>query len=95
MSAATAYLAQLAADLGDRELPTIFQPRKGFPAHVHEELLYAAQLFQRAERAITAEIVALEAAGVVLDPIATMRVSSHLAALSAQAQIAAITGRVL
>lgn len=86
-------LAADAAALGDRELPTFCHPRRVTSQHVLDELQYASHLFQRAQRAIDAEIAALGAAGVVLDATACLMATSYLARLAAQAQLVAIERR--
>jgi hypothetical protein len=59
------------------------------PPHVQEEVAYAADLFQRAEKALSREMTALRAAGVPLAhkdlidlDVALSRVSSGLRILS-------------
>jgi hypothetical protein len=66
------YLAAEAATRADLELPL----------HVEQELAHAVHLFDRADRAITRELAALRAAGIDLDPMTVLRVSTALSALS-------------
>ena len=87
------YLAEAAAAQADKELPAWAGPRKAMPQHVLEELQYAAHLFQRAQRAIDAEIAALASAGGFMDPSHVMRATGCLALLAAEAQLIAIQRR--
>jgi hypothetical protein len=93
MTAATPYLAAEAATQGDKELPPWCHPRKVIPSHVLLELDYAANLFQRAERAVAAELALLSAAGIPLDVAASLRVQAGLSSLAALAQLTAIRER--
>lgn len=85
-------LAADAAAQGDRELPTFCHPRRVTSQHVLDELQYASDLFQRAQRAIDAERIALEAAGIFLDRRHTIA-SMYLALMAAECQLIAIERR--
>lgn len=94
LSAATSYLATLAAALGDKELPPSLghqpAPPSGPSPYIVQELEFAADLFQRAEAAIRGELDVLAAAGISLDPVAAMAVQAYLVRLSACAKIRAL-----
>ncbi|MFZ3288029.1 MAG: hypothetical protein WA191_14445 [Telluria sp.] len=90
---ATAYLEAEAATQGDKELPPWCHPRRVIPLHIIDELSYAADLFQRAERAIAAELAVLGAAGIDLGQNAALRVQGSLSGLAALAQLKAIEAR--
>jgi hypothetical protein len=93
VSAHIPYLAELAATQGDKELPPWCHPRKVTPTHIIDELMYAADLFQRAERAVAAELAVLMAAGIQLDVVAAMGVQCSLSRLSALSQLTAIMSK--
>jgi hypothetical protein len=87
-----AYLAADAAAQADRELPA-FSRSRPVPPHVLQELDYASNLFGRADRAICAELDALEAAGVALDRSAVRSARLVLSRLGFECQMAAISAR--
>jgi hypothetical protein len=85
------YLATAAATQGDKELPPWCHPRPIAPLpHVLEEIDFAANLFQRAERAVAAELAALAGAGIALDTNLSLRVQAGLAQLAALTQLTGI-----
>jgi hypothetical protein len=96
----TPYLEPVAAALGDREQ----SPRAGRPlplplpvptvsVTVLSELDYAGALFERMEKAVEAELQALEGAGVRLVGFASLRASMGLSQLAAQVRLAAMLAR--
>jgi len=87
---AAAYLEKDAAALGDREPPALTRPPKPAPEHVIAELEYAAHLFLRAEKAIAAELSALEGAGVDMGGFASMDLCTRLVMLSGRAMMHAV-----
>lgn len=87
------YLATDAAAQADRELSAFSHPRKAIPPHVIEELEYAANLFERADRAICTELTALEAAGVALDGLAVRHARFCLSRLQFDCKMALVLSR--
>lgn len=90
---AAAYLAADAAAQADRELPAFLHRSRPVPPHVLQELDYAAQLFQRADRTICAEIAVLEAAGVALDASAVRSARHCMSRLAFDLRMAAAIAR--
>jgi hypothetical protein len=81
--AALPYLAVDAATRADLELPL----------HVEQEVDHAVHLLNRADMAISRELAALRAAGIVLNPNDVMRVSCGLSALSCALHIRSLQSK--
>lgn len=90
---AASYLAADAAALGDVELAPKAPALRPLTDTVIQELEYAATLFQRADRAVCAELVVLEAAGVALDGEAVSNARFCLSRLQYECRMALMLSR--